>query len=174
MRDCTRGSGCGTRLTFHASSKSTGRMTYRFFRTAMHISWALCALKKRREASLPCRPAAWQIEAISAELRRSGRETSANQLIPNWPRVSSLTVLEVDIWTKVHGTSNCLENQSPLSPGRSREFNLSVQSSWSQKGRIKRILSIGSHDDLHVSLCTSRLGETQLTLTEVCWSKPSI
>lgn len=24
----------------------------------------------------PCRPAAWQIEAISAELRRSGRETS--------------------------------------------------------------------------------------------------
>lgn len=62
--------------TFHASSKSTGKTIYRFFRTAgtmvshFHLSlirWTHC---------LPWRPAACTMEVISAEESRSGRETS--------------------------------------------------------------------------------------------------
>jgi hypothetical protein len=62
--------------------------------------------------------------------------------------MSKLTILEVDVRAEVHGTSNSLEDQSPLPPGWRGEFNLSVQSSRSQQGGIQRVLSVCSHDDL--------------------------
>ena len=72
------------------------------------------------------------MEAISAELKRSGREISVASATALTTGMRQLTVLEINIRTEVHRSGHSLENQSPLSPGRHWEFNLPVQSSRSK------------------------------------------
>ena len=42
-------------------------------------------IRTTRHGDLPCRPAAWQIEAISAELSLSGLETTASEINRDQP-----------------------------------------------------------------------------------------
>jgi len=63
-------------LTFHASSKSTGRITYLFFRTAVGRRAITRNAKLPKKLAWPWSPAACAMEDISAEDNRSGLDTS--------------------------------------------------------------------------------------------------
>lgn len=98
-------------------------------------------IRTTRHGDLPCRPAAWQIEAISAELSLSGLETTASEINRDQPsqpfilRASTppappniLTVFQIHIRAQVHLPRNGLEDQPSLSSRRPRELDLPIQS----------------------------------------------
>lgn len=64
---------------------------------------------------------------------------------------SGNVVLQVNFFTEVHFAGESLENQSLLTTVGSRELNFSVESAWSQEGRIKCVGTICGHDALYVN-----------------------
>jgi len=57
------------------------------------------------------------MDAISADESRSGRETSEEEsLNGSESNLRELTILQVDVWTKVHFIGHSLEDQSLFSP----------------------------------------------------------
>ena len=77
--------------------------------------------------SLPWRPAACTMDAISAEDNRSGRETSKEEVSSlQIRRANKPTVLQIDIRAKVHLTGDSLENKSFFASRWERKFYLSV------------------------------------------------
>jgi hypothetical protein len=61
-----------------------------------------------------------------------------------------LTIFQVNVWPKVHFTCDRLENQTLLSPGGEREFNLSVKTTGTKQGGIQSICTIRGHNNLKI------------------------
>ncbi len=65
---------------------------------------------------------------------------------------STHVLLQVHIFRKVHLGSDSLEDKSLLPAIRQREFDLTIETTRSEKSRIECICTIGRHDDLHIDV----------------------